>query len=262
MLNLKAYGRLMRLEATSPMSGGILYFLGGYVVRLVRTLLLLSIWRAVLPLTSEASQLDEVLRYTLLAAIFWQQVDVETTASTTFWEGTALSRFLRPLNVFGQYMSEAVGKWIPGLLFFSIPLLLLSPILGIDMRPISCTTLLLFAGSLLAGICSGFAMDFILTGFMMYLGNANFIASQIRAAITMLLSGALIPFYLLPFGIGKVLAWLPFATMASAPLSIYTGTTDNVARMILLQTGWGIILWIAASYIWKKNRQRLVVFGG
>jgi ABC-type uncharacterized transport system permease subunit len=32
--------------------------------------------------------------------------------------------------------------------------------------------------------------------------------------------------------------------------------------MILLQTGWGIILWIAASYIWKKNRQRLVVFGG
>ena len=127
IVNLKSYIRLARLEATSPMTGGIFYFLSGYFVRLVRTLLLLSIWRAVLPQTSEAGQLDQVLRYTLLAGVFWQQVDVETTASRTFWEGSASSRFLRPLNVFGQYMAETIGKWVPGLLFFSVPLLLVSP---------------------------------------------------------------------------------------------------------------------------------------
>jgi ABC-2 type transport system permease protein len=264
MLHVKAYGKLIQLEATSPMSGGILYFLSGYVVRFIRTLLLLSIWRVVLSQTSTTTpgQLDEVLRYTLLAAIFWQQIDVETTASLTFWEGTASSRYLRPLSIFGQYISETIGKWIPGLLFFSVPVLLLSPVLGIDMWPSSAATLCLFIISLFAGILSGFAMDFILTGVMMYLGNANYIAAQIRAAITMFLSGALIPLYLLPFGIGNVLEWLPFATMASAPLSIYTGTAENVTWIILLQLGWCIILWIVAAYIWKKNRQKLVIFGG
>jgi ABC-2 type transport system permease protein len=262
MVNIKAYSRLIRLEATSPMSGGILYFLGGYFVRLVRTLLLLSIWRAVLPQSNAADQLDEVLRYTLLAGIFWEQIDVVTTASTTFWEGTASVRFLRPLNVFGQYVSETIGKWIPGLLFFSIPLILLSPVLGVDLQPLSLSTLCIFAGSLLLGIMSGFAFDFILTGLMVYLGNANYIAVQIRNALTMLLSGALIPLYLLPFGIGKVLEWLPFATMAAAPLSIYAGTSANTGRMILLQSGWCIILWIMAVVVWKLNRQKLVVFGG
>ena len=262
MVNIKAYTRLIRLEATSPMSGGILHFLGGYFVRLVRTLLLLSIWRAVLPQSNAADQLDEVLRYTLLAGIFWEQIDVVTTASTTFWEGTASVRFLRPLNVFGQYMSETIGKWIPGLLFFSMPLILLSPVFGVDLMPLTLSTLCTFAGSLLLAIMSGFAFDFILTGLMVYLGNANYIAVQIRNALTMLLSGALIPLYLLPFGIGKVLEWLPFATMAAAPLSIYTGTSDNSGRMILLQAGWCIILWIMAVVVWKTNRQKLVVFGG
>jgi ABC-2 type transport system permease protein len=199
MLNFRAYGRLVKLEATSPMSGGVLYFLSGYFIRFIRTLLLLSIWRIVIPQSDGATtnQLDEVLRYTLLAAIFWQQVDVQTTASTTFWEGTASSRFIRPLSVFGQYIAETIGKWIPGLIFFSIPVLLLSPILGIDMRPMSSTILSLFIGSLCLGILSGFAMDFILTGLIMaYLGNANYIATQIRLALTMLLSGALIPLYL------------------------------------------------------------------
>ncbi len=261
-VNLKAYLRLARLEATSPMTGGIFYFVSGYFVRLVRTVLLLSIWRAVLPQTTEAGQLDQVLRYTLLAGAFWQQVDVETTASTTFWEGTASSRFLRPLNVFGQYIAETMGKWVPGLLFFTVPLLLASPLLGIDLRPTSMPAMWLFLVSLIVGILSGFAMDFILTGLMVYLGNDTYVASQIRAATTMLLSGALIPFYLLPLGIGRVLEWLPFATMASAPLSIYTGTESSVAQMLLLQCGWCLALWAAASFIWKRNRQRLVIFGG
>ena len=264
MLNLKAYGKLIQLEATSPMSGGVIYFLSGYFVRLVRTLLLLAIWKAVFSYSSSAApgELNQVLRYTLLAAILWEQVDVQTTASLTFWEGTASSRFLRPLSVFGQYIAETIGKWIPGLMFFSIPMLLLSPLLGINMRPISSATLFLFTGSLIIGILSGFAMDFILTGVMVYLGNAYYIAYQIRAALTVLLSGALIPLALLPFGIGRVLEWLPFAAVASAPLSIYTGTAENVAQIVLLQIIWCIILWTAAAYIWNKSRQKLVIFGG
>jgi ABC-2 type transport system permease protein len=264
VFSLKAYSTLIRLEATSPMSGGVLYFLARYLIRLIRTLLLLSIWRVIFTQSPEADpdQLNQVLQYTLLAAIFWQQIDVQTTASTTFWEGTASSRYLRPLSVFGQYMAETIGKWIPGIFIFSLPVLLLSPVMGIDLRPPDTATLMWFLVSLSAGIISGFAMDFILTGCMVFLGNAHYMAIQIRRAFTVLLSGALIPLTLLPFGIGQVLAWLPFASMASAPLSIYTGSSENVTQTILLQIGWSVILWILALYIWKKNRQKMVIFGG
>lgn len=264
MLNLKPYGKLIQLEATSPMTGGILYFLGAYFIRLVRTLLLLSIWKVVFSQATDTTpnQLNEVLRYTLLASVIWQQIDVQTTASTTFWEGTLSSRFLRPLSVFGQYMSETTGKWIPGLIFFSLPVLLLSPALGIDMRPADTATLIMFLVSLVIGILSGFAMDFILTGVAVFLSSVQYPIFQIRAALTLFLSGALIPLSLLPFGIGRLLEWLPFATMASAPLSIYTGTAENVMRIVLLQLGWCIVLWLLAFYVWNKNRQRLVVFGG
>jgi ABC-2 type transport system permease protein len=262
IFNMQAYGRLTRLEATSPISGGVLYFLGGYFVRFARTLLLLSIWRTIFSTAGNPEELDAVLRYTMMAAIFWQQVDVTTTASTTYWEGNAASRFLRPLNIFGQYIAETVGKWIPGLLLSGLPLLLLTPVLGVDLRPANPTTLLAFIVSLVLGMACGFAMDFILAGFMVFLGNAHYIAHQIRAAFVILLSGALIPLHLLPFGIGEVFKWLPFATMASTLLSIYAGTAGNAAQLILLQLGWAVILWVLASLIWRKNRQKLVVFGG
>ena len=262
IFNMRAYGRLTRLEATAPVSGGVLYFLGGYFVRFARTLLLLSIWRTIFSTAGNPEELDAVLRYTMLAAIFWQQVDVRTTASTTYWEGNAASRFLRPLNIFGQYIAETVGKWIPGLLLSGLPLVLLTPMLRVDLRPADSATLLAFVFSLVLGMACGFAMDFILAGVMVFLGNAHYIAHQIRAAFMLLLSGALIPLHLLPFGIGGVLEWLPFATMASAPLSIYAGTAGDVARILLLQLGWGVILWILAVFTWRKNRQKLVVFGG
>jgi len=246
------------------MRGGVLFYLSRYAVRAVRTLLLLGLWKVILESHPETTpvQLEQVLRYTLLAAVFWQQIDVQTSASNTFWEGTASSRYLRPLSVFGQYCAETAGKWLPGLVIFSLPLLLISPLLGVDLPLQGNAIPAWFLLSLAAGIACGFALDFILTGCMVFLGNAHYIAVQIRNALTLLLSGALIPLALLPFGIGRALEWLPFASMANAPLSIYTGLADNVPFTVLLQLGWAIVLWLLAALIWRLNRQKLVVFGG
>lgn len=253
----------MQIECTAPMDGGILYFLGGYFIRLLRMFLLLGVWRSIFVYSTEFSdeQVKSVLQYTLLASAFYQQMDVQTTASTTFWEGTVSSRYLRPVGVFGQYIAETVGRWLPGILFFTVPVLVLSPVFGMDIRPQSPVQPVLFVGSLLLGVIAGFAMDFIFTGFMVLLGNMHYAATQIRKAVTVLLSGALIPLYIMPWGLGYVLEWLPFASMASAPLQIYTGTGDPV-RLMALQAIWGIILWVCAAWIWQKNRQRLVIFGG
>ena len=79
--------------------------------------------------------------------------------------------------------------------------------------------------------------------------------------LSVLLSGAVIPLALMPWGIGGVLGYLPFAALASAPLRIYTGTGDAVS-LLALQAGWAAVLWLLAHLMWNANRERLVTHGG
>jgi ABC-type uncharacterized transport system permease subunit len=83
---------------------------------------------------------------------------------------------------------------------------------------------------------------------------------MLRGAILGVLSGALLPLAILPWGLGKVFDWLPFASMASAPLRIYTGTGSW--PVLLLQAGWAVVLWLVAAWLWRACRERLVGYGG
>jgi len=75
------------------------------------------------------------------------------------------------------------------------------------------------------------------------------------------LSGALVPLALLPWNLGAILQWLPFASLASAPLRIYTGTGDP-RFLLALQAAWSVVLWVLARRLWQHYREQLVSYGG
>jgi ABC-2 type transport system permease protein len=85
--------------------------------------------------------------------------------------------------------------------------------------------------------------------------------TQIRNALTTLLSGALLPLALLPPAVGALFGWLPFASMASAPLQIYIGT-GNWLNLVALQICWSLVLWPLAHWLWQIGRERMVAYGG
>ncbi|HLJ56312.1 MAG TPA: hypothetical protein VKT77_14825, partial [Chthonomonadaceae bacterium] len=87
------------------------------------------------------------------------------------------------------------------------------------------------------------------------------IVDRSRRAVGGLLSGAIIPFALMPWGVGRALAWNPFAALASAPLQIYVGKGDPV-RLMALQVAWAALLWPIAMRAWMKLRERMVSYGG
>ena len=259
---LQKYWKTAAMAATSYFGDSPL-FLIDYLLRLLRVLVLLSIWRAILAGRGPVSgmTLDAVLTYTLIAEVFGAQLAPRTELDTEFWNGGIATRLLQPLGIFGHFSADMFGRWMFELAVFGLPLLLLAPLLGVDPRPASVGAGLLFVPSLLLAISVGLAIEYIFGGLLILLEMPHWAVRQMRNAVTTLLSGALIPLALLPPAVGAAFAWLPFAAMASAPLQIYTGTGAPFL-LLLSQAGWSLALWPLAHWLWHAGRERMVSYGG
>lgn len=259
----RAHAQTGRLCATQAFSGGVLYIAGGWVIRAVTTVVMLAVWRALLQdgADTEGLRADQVLTYLLLSTLLSEQLNIVSPASTAFWEGTLANRFTRPLSVVSQLVAETVGRWLPNLIFFSLPMALLSPLLGVSLRPASLSATLCFLLSLLLAIGLGFSMDLLFAALALYIPNAGWMALYLRNAFFTLFSGALIPFRLLPWGLGRLLELLPFGSLASAPLTLFTGMADPL-RTLGLQLLWNLVLWPFALWFWHRSEERMVAYGG
>ncbi len=232
-------------------------------LRLLRVVFLLSLWRMVLPETGQTAGMTRaaVLTYTLVSEAFAGLLASRTGLDGALWRGDIANRFLRPAGIYGQFLAEMFGGSVPGLVLFSLPLYCLAPLLGVDPLPAGAAAAALFACSLILAAGIGAALDFIFAGLMVLLEQNVYALMRIRSAVSALLSGAVIPLALMPWGIGAVLDYLPFASLASAPLRLYTGTGD-AAFLIGLQAFWLAALWPLAHLTWTANRERLVSHGG
>lgn len=259
---LNKYWKTATMAATSY-TGDSPLFLLDYLLRLIRVVVLLSLWRVILADKGAPAgyTIPIVLTYTLIAEVFAEQLDCTTDLANALWNGTIATRFLHPLGIFGQFMAETFGRWTFAFLTFSLPLLLLAPLLGVNPLPASVEAGFCFVLSLVLAVTVGFAVEFIFGAIMVTLEQNVWTSQNMRHAITTLLSGAVIPLALLPWGLGELFGWLPFASMASAPLRIYTGTGDPL-MLIALQIFWSLALWVIANRLWSRNRERLASYGG
>jgi ABC-2 type transport system permease protein len=261
MTTLHKYWKTAAMSAASYVGDSPL-FLVDYLLRFLRVAVLLALWRVILGGGAASGMtLEAVLTYTLIAEAFGTQLAPRTRLDWAFWEGSIVGRMLQPLGLFGQFTAEMCGRWLFELCIFSLPLLLIAPLLGVDPTPAGPAAAALFPISLLLGISVGLALDFIFGALLVLLALPLWAIWQIRAAVTTLLSGALLPLALLPEGVGAVLSWLPFASMASAPLQVYVGTGDPI-RLMAVQIGWSLVLWPLAHWLWRASRERMLSYGG
>jgi ABC-2 type transport system permease protein len=110
-------------------------------------------------------------------------------------------------------------------------------------------------------VAIGVACDFIFAALLTQFEGSAYMVGRVRMAISLVLSGALVPLALLPWNLGDTLQWLPFASLASAPLRIYTGTGDP-RFLLALQATWSVVLWMLARRLWQRYREQLVSYGG
>jgi ABC-2 type transport system permease protein len=267
---LRPMWKTAAMEAASVIGESALYLVQ-FVFRFLRVVMLLAVWRTLLgtpgaaqsgaPAAAPSITLGALLSYTLIAEVFADQLSPNTEIEWSLHDGGIATRFLQPLSLVGQFSAQMAGRWVFGFCLFSLPLLLLSPLLGVNPLPASGAAAVLFLLSLLLTVVVGVAFDFIFAALLTYVEGSAYVISRVRQALAVLLSGSVIPLALMPWGLGELLQWSPFASLASAPLRIYTGTGEPLL-LIALQVFWSVVLWALANWLWRRSRERLSSYGG
>lgn len=258
---MRRYLATARMATAGHLADG-LYVGFDYVLRVLRVLVLLVLWRTVLP-SGAVNGLGAaaLLTYAVVAEAFVNQLHVRTDMDNAFWNGSLAMYFLRPHWFVGGFAAEMLGKWAIDFAIFTVPLLAVAPLLGVDPRPASPAAGALFVLSIVLGTSIGLALELMFGALTVALDQSVWAVRQIRGSIETVLSGSVVPLALLPWDLGAVFGWLPFASIASTPLRIYTGTGEPLP-LLLLQLAWSIVLWPLAGWFWSANRERVVGYGG
>jgi len=248
-----------RLCIRSKNDFGLLWTLGEYLLKLITLFAQWMVWCAIFPEGAEVDGLtrSSMLIYITVSSALMPMLDVRTPASGWLHDGTMLSLFMRPSSVYVQLIAHTVGSWLIPLTFYALPLLAFSSLLGYAPIPASVW----FFPSLLLCVLQGFAVDFLFACLLIRMNNLEWQMFSMRNALTALLTGGVIPFAALPWGLGSWLELSPLGTLAGAPLALLTGIGDP-ARLLCAQVFWNLVLWPLAVWAFSASRERMVSYGG
>ena len=256
---MKAFFATARLCVRNRGDFGLINTLGQYLIKLMTVAAQCALWCAILPrgMTIDGMNRHSMIVYITASSALAPLLDVRTPASSWLHDGTMLSLFQRPRSVYGQLAAHTVGGWLTPLALYGLPLLVLSSLLGYAPIPASPW----FWLSLALCVSQGFAVDYLYACLMIHMNNVEWAMESLRAAVAALLTGALIPFAALPWGLGRWLELSPLGTLAGAPLALLTGL-GKPARLICAQLFWNLTLWPLALWAFRASRERMVSFGG
>lgn len=258
-MRIRGYAATASMAARTHDYFGLANMLGNYLLKLMRLAAMIYIWRALFAQGADTGgmELCQVLTYTYMSSVLAPLLDVRTPASSWLHEGGIVSNFMRPQGLFTQLTLHTMGSWVQPLMLFALPALLVAPLIGISIMPATPLALV----SLALTVSEGFAVDYLFACLLIRMKNISWTIHSLRGALTALLTGAVIPFELLPWDLGRYLAYTPFGTLAGAALAVYAGTGDT-AMIITMQIVWNIVLWPAACLCFRRSRERMISYGG
>lgn len=258
-MTIKPYLAAARMSMRASRYFGVGALLGNYAIRALRAAFMLLVWRSLLYPGGQAEgmTLEQMLAYTLCSHALAPLLDVRTPAGSWLHEGTITNNYLRPMSLFGQLAAQTLGAAVMPILVFTPYCLALGAAFHVSPLPQTAW----FFPSLALCVSQGFAVDFLYACLIIRTGNLSWQVHVLREALFTLLTGGLIPFAALPWGIGDVLALSPLGTLAGAPLSLFTGLSTPGA-VLPVQIFWNAALWPVCLHCFRRSQERMVSYGG
>jgi ABC-2 type transport system permease protein len=199
---------------------------------------------------------------------YYNNVDREIADRVS--QGDIALDLLRPVSLLSRYYGEALGEGAFRVVFMGLPTaLILFPVFSVSGPALAPGA---GAGALqLAAFAASAALAFHVFFLIHFLiGIVSVFFEKIRGllwakfVLLQFLSGQLAPFDLFPAWARGVLEALPFRGIVYGPVNIYLGRTRGAAMVweIGLQALWIAALYLAARWLWRACRRKLLVHGG
>ncbi len=177
--------------------------------------------------------------------------------------GNIIFDITRPMNLMNLLFSETLGQMLAFFLTTSIPLIIISYLCFSLVLPSSILVWIGFLVSFLFGIIIIFLIDFMfsMTGFWTTGMTGIFFAKK---SLISILSGAMIPLWIYPDIITKILEFSPFPAITYIPISIFIGHIPkiDIPTYLLTQFVWIIVLFALSVLLFNKAIKKLTVLGG
>ena len=178
--------------------------------------------------------------------------------------GAVAYELVRPMDLYGKWYSQAVANRVTSTMITCIPVLLIAIILPEPYRlqfPMSVLQVFIVSVILALGLVVAFAMIMFITLFYTIAQRGIKI---IVTAVSSFLSGGLIPITFFPEKVFVIVKYLPFSSMQSTPLLIYSGniTDIEILKGIAMQILWMLILIAIGKVLMNHSIKHVVVQGG
>lgn len=237
------------------------------VAGLAQVAVLYYLWRVVLAADPGVGGFDwERMRAYVLLAYGINALlafPAESRLFDTIRSGQVAVELLRPVDYLKAQLAQALGAAaVEGGISAALTLALGLAVFGIA-PPASPVAALLFPISVALGFLVKFLISY-LTGLLCFRTLNAVGLLWARAAVTNILSGALIPLAFFPGWLRAAALAAPFQAIVHTPLAIYLGEAREIALAgaLAVQAGWVAALWILARILWLPAVRSLTVQGG
>lgn len=207
----------------------------------------------------------QMTTYVILSRMLSSQFSGGINYELSNWirTGKIGTELLRPISLFFTLFAKRVGEFVFFAIFKGAPIAVICFLVLGGVRPAGAWNFVMFLVSTCLSIGIMFFFEFMV-GLCAFYTNHSYSLAYVKSSLLSILSGGVVPLFLLPEGISKALDYLPFAEMVSVPVNIYLGKylPNEMWQFVGLQAAWILILWMAAHIFYSCAIRRIVVQGG
>lgn len=245
-----------------------LFFLLGEIMK---CFVMFFVWKAVFQSSSQETlygfSYDNMVVYLFISFLsgYITYSDGSYAIGKEILDGSVVMRMIKPIDFDMCFLFQELGNKI-----ISFSLIFLPITVGVEIyRFILNGRIMLNAFMLLIFLLSmvlAYGINFFFNlsyGFLAFFLKNLWGTDIIKGAVVDFLSGATVPLAFMG-GFGRVLQFLPFASLSYTPVMIYMGMYDygQIAFFLGLQLLWLAVFAIASKLILRLAMKRLVVHGG
>lgn len=208
---------------------------------------------------------EQMYIYTVVStamSVFFMN-DVEQRVMRSVEKGTIAVEMLKPINLYGIFFFEDLGK-LTALCFQNLlPIVLIGSIFIAVPKPANITAFLLFVLSLVMAYLIHWLLAACFSMWAFVTINMNPLL-QVKKHLIRLLSGSIIPLWFFPDWLASILNCLPFVYIYQLPLDIYIGKEgmSNILPRLGIQAIWVVALFVLFMILQKNALKKVMVQGG